>query len=78
MSKHLDVTEFESNHPNIDLLETLGTGDWRIELYLDKDSNEYFSKGPFGRWDAICYVKLDKVKSKEGAKNWVEEMKANM
>ena len=78
MSKHLDVTDFESTHPNLDLLKTLGTGDWKIELYYDRDSNEYFSKGPFARWDAICYVKLEKVKSKEDAEQWVKQMRANM
>ena len=58
MSKRLDVAEFKSIHLKIDLMETLGTGDWRIELYHDKDSNENFSKGPFDYVDKRPYLSV--------------------
>ena len=78
MSKHIDVDQFEAQHPNIQLIESLGEGEWKIELYLDQDTVNYYAKGPFARWDAICYVYLSKLKSSEDVPGWLEQMKKNM
>ena len=78
MSEHLDVAKFEASHPNIDLISTIGSGEWRIELYLNRDNKRYYAKGPFARWDGICYVLLDKVLTDEDASKWVQQMNAQM
>ena len=74
MTDHIDVTQFESTHMNVTLVKTIGSGPGKIELFEDGDTGDYFAKGPFARWDAICYVHLEKVKSKEDVAVWIKQM----
>lgn len=77
MNEHLDVKIFESNNTNIQLISTIGSGEWKVELYLNKDDDRYYAKGPFARWDSICYVLLEKITTAQEAEEWIEKMKSN-
>jgi hypothetical protein len=77
MTDHLDVAEFESSHQSLKLIRTIGNGPWKIELYLDTISDHYYAKGPFARWDAVCYVFLDKVRSQEDVDLWITQLEGS-
>ena len=78
MTDYLDVTSFESTHKNLKLIKTIGDGPWKVELYSDGSTGNFYAKGPFARWDSITYVFLEKVKSKEDVDNWIKQMEDNM
>lgn len=77
MTDHFDVEHFESSHKSLKLIWTIGNGSWKIELYLDAITGHYYAKGPFVRWDAVCYVFLDKVRSQEDVDLWITQMEGN-
>jgi hypothetical protein len=72
---YIDVTKFESEHQNLELLDKFGEGEREISIFLNKDDGKYYCKGAFARWDSICYIKLNTISSPEALKDWIEKMK---
>ena len=68
-----DVQSFESKHRNLILVTTIGEGPWKIELFLNPDDGFHYAKGPFSRWDSICYVKLS-FQDQNHRDAWIKKM----
>ncbi len=41
------------------------SGSWTLELHYDPDSGLYLEKGPYGRWDAMCFWILEIEKEED-------------
>jgi hypothetical protein len=52
----IDAEKFEKDNKNLELIHSDEVGSWAVSLYYNKDDGHYYMKGPFARWDAICYI----------------------
>lgn len=73
MMDTIDAKSFEAANKKIQLIQTVGDGPWQIEVYYNSDDGYHYAKGPFARWDAICYVKLP-FTDKEKIDDWIKKM----
>lgn len=74
-TKYIDKVEFESLNKNLKLIFSEGNKNWDIQLFLNEDNGKYFTKGPYGRWDSICYVELG-LKTDEEIQEWIKNIKS--
>ena len=73
---YLDKAVFESTDRKLKVIYSEGENDWDIQLFLSQESGKYYAKGPFGRWDTVCYVELGE-KTQEEINEWIENIKNN-
>jgi hypothetical protein len=73
---YLDVTKFESENINLELIEKWGEGESEISVFVNKDDGHYYCKGPFARYESICYIDLHSISSPEALQDWIQQMKS--
>ena len=69
----IDAKAFEARSKNIRMIRSFGEKPWQIEIYFNEDDGSHYAKGPFGRWDAVCYIKLPSNDQKD-IEEWIGKM----
>ena len=72
-TKYLDRHEFESLNTKLTLVFSEGDQEWDIQLFFNEEDGKYYAKGPYGRWDAVCYVELG-VKTDKEISEWISSI----
>jgi hypothetical protein len=73
-TKYLDKVEFEFLNKKLNLVFSEGDKDWDIQLFFNEEDGKYYTRGPYGRWDSVCYVELG-IKTDEEVKEWIKNIK---
>ncbi len=64
MNKALNFKKIETKILNQREIYFSGFGDsWDVQIYFNGEDGHYYLKGPFGRWDGICYNDLGGLRS---------------
>ena len=72
MKKEITFEEFEKNILNQSEIYFSGFGDsWDVAIYYNQRDGHYYLKGPFGRWDQICYYDLGPL-TKSELQVWID------
>lgn len=69
--KQIGIKELEKHGAKLAVIESYGD----ITLVFNESDGIYYAKGPFARWDADCYLKLDFLKTREEVASWFEKLK---
>lgn len=71
MTKVIDYNYFESKTSNQKEIYFSGFGNaWDVQIVYNSLDRHYYLKGPFGRFDAICYYDLGPISELE-IRSWI-------
>lgn len=77
VGQQFDVKDFEKKFPNLRLIAKFAQGSTEISLHHLGELNVYLEKGPYARWDAVCY-EVCEVKDHQGEQDWIENLTKTM